>query len=216
MIVKICGITTLEDALLAVDNGADMLGFNFYPLSPRYISPKAAAQIHRVIQNRGLQVSTVGVFVNTPPSEVKDILDTCGLETAQLAGDESPHDLASLERRAFKSIRPANLDEAQRMAADFAQLQNAPAFLLDARVAGQYGGTGQTVDWEMARALAGQYPLLLAGGLTPDNLVFALERANPWGVDVASGVESTPGRKDSTKLVEFLRIAHRYTEGAGI
>jgi len=215
MIVKICGITTLEDALVAVENGADILGFNFYPSSPRYISPAAAARINHGLQIRGYQVGTVGVFVNSPPGQVLATLDECGLDTAQLAGDESPQHLAALEERAFKSIRPADLDEALHMAAEFARPQTAPALLLDARVSGQYGGTGQTTDWGMARQLASQYPLLLAGGLTPENLPQALERVCPWGVDVASGVEYQPGRKDSKKVAEFIHTANRFTEGTG-
>ncbi len=204
--VKICGITTLNDALAAIEAGADMLGFNFYPQSPRYIPPADCARIVSLIPNHQSLITLVGVFVNSPLAEVKAILDDCGLHLAQLHGDEPPEFLEALEGRAFKGLRPATLEQAQADARCFAR-RGAPALLVDACRPGAYGGTGQTGDWSLARALAEEYPILLAGGLTPENVAEAVAQVHPWGVDVASGVESNPGRKDALKMRAFVRAA---------
>lgn len=207
--VKICGITRLDDALAAIEAGADMLGFNFYPPSPRYVERTTCIRMIYAIRSRGLAATMVGVFVNTPPGEVGRILDECGLDLAQLSGDEPPDDLALVGARAFKGIRPRDAGEALILAARYTVRSAPPAFLVDASAgAGQFGGTGQVGDWDAARVLAARCPILLAGGLRPDNIAAAVAAVQPWGVDVASGVESSPGRKDAEKMKAFVRAAN--------
>ena len=209
MIVKICGITTLDDGLAAVEAGADMLGFNFYPPSPRYVEREACAAMITGLRARGVQATMVGVFVNQPAAEVAAILDECGLDLAQLSGDEPPEDLALLGERAFKALRPRDVVAAASLAAIYPRRAASPALLVDASAgAGRFGGAGQTGDWAAARALAAQRPILLAGGLRPENIAAAVAAVQPWGVDVASGVESSPGRKDPAKMQAFVRAAH--------
>lgn len=198
-IVKICGIKTLTDALAAIEAGADYLGFNFYPKSPRFIEKQACAEITSLLKEEYPQIRLVGVFVNSSVEEVKDILKFCSLDLAQLHGDERVGMLNALGGKAFKAFRgiPADVN-------GFAG-NDAPAFLVDASVKGVYGGSGVTADWDGAAELAKKYPLLLAGGLTPENVVDAVGRVKPWGVDVASGVESAPGKKDAGKMSAFVR-----------
>lgn len=200
MRVKICGLTTLEDALCAAEAGADYLGFIFYPKSPRYVTPEACAAI---VAGLPPTVIPVGLFVNEAPERVAEVLAHCGLQLAQLHGDEPPAALAALEGRAYKAFRGPGVAHAAYAAAGPGQ----PAFLVDAQVAGAYGGTGHTADWAAARALAAQYPLMLAGGLTPENVAAAIAAAQPWGVDVASGVERAPGLKDHAKVRAFVEAA---------
>jgi phosphoribosylanthranilate isomerase len=200
--IKICGIRTVTDALAAMNAGADMIGFNFYPKSPRYIDAGRCRDIMSVMRRYG-QIKYVGVFVNASLGEIWATMDTCGLNLAQLHGDESPALLNELDGKAFKAFRgiPENIDGFAR--------QYAPAFLLDASVKGLYGGSGVTADWSSAAQLAKNYPLLLAGGLTPENVAKAVELVQPWGVDVASGVESEPGRKDPDKMAAFVRAVRK-------
>jgi phosphoribosylanthranilate isomerase len=223
MKVKICGITTLEDALAAIDAGADLLGFNFYPRSPRFIERETCAALVNRLRGRGQRVTLVGVFVNAAPEVVTACLDACNLDYAQLHGSESPEDLAALAPWAFKAIRPAGTVEAKREALRYLPVgfdgydtlvadPPRPAFLLDAAVPGQFGGSGQVADWDMARVLARRWPLLLAGGLRPDNVADAIAAVHPWGVDVASGVESSPGHKDAAKMRAFVAAARRANE----
>ncbi len=206
MQIKICGIIALDDALAAADAGANLLGFNFYPSSPRYIEPQACARLVAALRSRGIGVTTVGVFVNASPAEIAAILDACGLDLAQLHGDEPPEALTDLAGRAFKAIRPVTLAESQALAAAYAR-RTPPALLVDACHPGLYGGSGQAADWDLTTELAATCPILLAGGLRADNVAAAVARVRPWGVDVASGVESSPGRKDPRKMAEFVRAA---------
>jgi phosphoribosylanthranilate isomerase len=206
--VKICGITTRQDALAAVDAGADMLGFNFYPKSKRYIPPEQCVRIVSFLAQYTARVQLVGVFVNAGPAEIEAIADDCHLDLVQLSGDESPEAMRALGESTFKGIRPTSLEEAQADAARFARSAS-PALLVDAHRPGEYGGTGHTGDWELARMLATQYPILLAGGLNPDNVAAAVAQVRPWGVDVASGVESSPGRKDESKMKAFVQAARK-------
>jgi phosphoribosylanthranilate isomerase len=196
--IKICGIKTVNEALAALDAGADMLGFNFYPKSPRYISVGQCRDIMSVMRKYS-HIMYVGVFVNASVAEVRAALETCALTLAQLHGDETPEMLNSLDGKAFKAFRgvPRSLHGFSR--------EYPPAFLVDASVKGAYGGTGVTADWGTAAELAKQYPLLLAGGLTPENVVEAVSHVKPWGVDVASGVESSPGVKDPVKMKAFVQ-----------
>ena len=196
--IKICGIRTETDALAALDAGADLIGFNFYPKSPRYIDVGRCRDIMSVMRRHG-RVVCVGVFVNASAADICATLDTCGLNLAQLHGDEPPEMLSRLGGRGFKAFRgiPSSLDGFTR--------KDAPAFLVDASVKGEYGGTGITADWEGAAELAKNYPFLLAGGLTPENVAEAVRKVQPWGVDVASGVEYAPGEKDANKMKAFVR-----------
>ena len=209
MHIKICGLTHLDDALAAIDAGADYLGFNFYPKSPRSISPNACAKILSAIRHRPSALTTVGIFVNESPATVAAILDDCGLDFAQLHGDESPEHLTVLWGRAYKAFRGSMEGTDYSVFARFSP--GFPSLLIDAHVPNAYGGTGQIADWQAARALAAQFPIFLAGGLTPGNVANAVAHVHPWGVDVASGVESAPGRKDQSKMRAFVKAAREQT-----
>jgi phosphoribosylanthranilate isomerase len=196
--IKICGIKTVDDALATIDLGADLLGFNFYPKSPRYVEVGMCRGIMSKVRNIG-RVTCVGVFVNVSVGEIHATMNTCGLSIAQLHGDETVEFMESLQEKSFKAFRGIPVD-----VNGFAR-DDAPAFLVDASVKGLYGGSGVTADWNGAAELAKKYPLLLAGGLTPENVAEAVRRVKPWGVDVASGVESAPGKKDARKMKAFVR-----------
>lgn len=197
--IKICGIKTLNDALAAVEAGVDYLGFNFYPKSVRFIEKSACAEITSVLKREYPQVKLIGVFVNSSVAEIKEVLYTCSLDLAQLHGNETPEVFACLAPHAFRAFRGIPL-----IINGFAR-RDAPAFLIDAAVKNVYGGSGVTADWAAAAKLAQQYPLLLAGGLTPENVADAVRQVQPWGVDVASGVESAPGEKDAGKIKAFVQ-----------
>ena len=196
--IKICGIKTLDDALAAIDLGANLIGFNFYPKSPRYVEVGVCRGIMSKVRTIG-RVTCVGVFVNASAGEIHATMDTCGLNLAQLHGDETVEFMDSLQEKSFKAFRgiPADVDGFAR--------SDVPAFLVDASVKGVYGGSGVIADWDGAAELAKKYPLLLAGGLTPENVAEAVGRVKPWGVDVASGVESAPGKKDPSKMKAFVQ-----------
>jgi phosphoribosylanthranilate isomerase len=200
--IKICGIKTVDDALAAMDAGADLLGFNFYPNSPRYISVGQCRDVMSVMRKYG-QITYVGVFVNASVAEIRATMETAALTLAQLHGDETSEMIRSLDGRAFKAFRgvPDRLNGFAR--------EDAPALLVDASVKGAYGGTGMTADWKSAAELAKHIPLLLAGGLTPENVAEAVRQVRPWGVDVASGVESSPGMKDAAKMKAFVKAVKR-------
>lgn len=192
--LKVCGITSIEDARAAVDCGAEYLGFNFYPKSPRYISPALARVI---IEQAPDDVVSVGVFVNEArPEDVIEILQTSGARMAQLHGDESPDYCASVgAERVIKALRVGD-DFDPRGVLDYP----ASAILLDAFDAKLYGGTGKTADWGIAREAAKLTKIFLAGGLSPENIAEAVRAVEPFAVDVNSGVESAPGKKDADKL----------------
>jgi phosphoribosylanthranilate isomerase len=196
--IKICGIKTVSDALAAMDAGADLIGFNFYPKSPRYVGVGRCRNIMSVMRQHG-RVVCVGVFVNATVAEIHATMETCGLSLAQLHGDETSEMLNALDGKAFKAFRgiPQEINGFAR--------ENAPALLVDASVKGLYGGSGVRADWQSAAELAKQYPLLLAGGLTPENVADAVQQVRPWGVDVASGVETAPGEKDPSKMKAFVK-----------
>jgi len=211
-IVKICGVTTYEDAQQAACAGADMLGLNFYPPSPRYLNPEAAqaiAQSLRAALGAACPV-LVGVFVDEAAEVVRAIAEHVGLDFAQLSGDEDPATLQALDGLAFKAVQPADLAQALALVEAYAPLspqdERAPSLLLDAYHPSLRGGTGAQASTEIALALAQAVPrLLLAGGLRPDNVAERVRAVRPWGVDVASGVEGTvPGRKDPHKVREFV------------
>lgn len=196
--VKICGITSLEDARQAVAAGADALGFVFYPPSPRCVDPVAA---HAIIAELPPFVTCVGLFVNEPPERVLEMVLSCGLDAIQLHGDEPPGQCHYPPYRVIKALRIARYEPAE---IDGYQVS---ALLLDALVPGEYGGTGQLGDWPLAARIAEERTVILAGGLTPDNIAAAVQTVRPYAVDVSSGVESRPGRKDPRKVAEFIRRA---------
>ena len=202
--VKICGITNLEDALHSVEFGADVLGFNFVESSRRFISPQIALQIIDELPN---DVMKVGVFVNMEDYRVDELIDLLTLDAAQLHGDESNEYIAGL-----KEYTREKIIKAFRVGSDFREdlLRDckADAILLDAYSDHEYGGTGETFDWEVAKSVSSFNPeFYLAGGLNPDNVAEAIRKVLPYAVDVASGVESSPGKKDPKKLEAFIRNA---------
>jgi phosphoribosylanthranilate isomerase len=223
--VKICGITNLEDAQVALEAGADFIAFNFFPKSPRYIEPAQAKEIVAGIRKASDQLSItdpqspvtnpqspklVGVFVNEDADSVAAILDQTCVDYAQLHGGEPPAVLEQLAPRAFKALRPSSSEEAILDAEWYAEFGPAdgPQLLIDAYDPAAYGGTGKKADWHTAAGLARLYPrLMLAGGLTPENVAQAVRAVRPWGVDVSSGVEIEPGRKDHAAVRAFIARA---------
>lgn len=219
--IKICGITNLSDAIAAAEAGAELLGFNFYPKSPRYITPAACREVTSVLRQKYPRLTLVGVFVNSSVAEIRAILANCHLHLAQLHGDETPDMLPELGNSAFKAIRLSAPQSNQSPAHSldpftsiYPFLQSAPAsatqpaLLVDAAVQGMYGGSGMVTDWSAAAELSKQIPLLLAGGLTPENVAAAVRQVHPWGVDVASGVEISPGKKDPVRMKKFIDAVH--------
>ncbi len=198
-IIKICGIKYLKDALAAINAGVDYLGFNFYPKSIRFIEKEICVEITSVLKREYPNIKLVGVFVNSAVGEVKNILETCSLDLAQLHGDETPEMFAQIVPHVFKAFRGIPFDITGY------ECDEVPAFLVDAAVKDVYGGSGVTADWSAAAELAKRYPLLLAGGLTPENVADAVRQVRPWGVDVASGVESAAGEKDAGKMKAFVQ-----------
>ena len=198
--VKICGITNWPDARRAVEAGADFLGFNFYPPSPRYIAP---AKARSIVQRLPKKIFAVGVFVNESEDTILDIASTVGFVHLQLHGDESPAAVARLSRifpvmkaiRVRKSFRPAQL----------ARFKGAQAFLLDGFDAHHWGGTGKTFDWRLVPKRKGDARIFLAGGITPENVSDAIRTARPYAIDVCSGVESKPGKKDPQRMKAFMQ-----------
>jgi len=202
--VKICGITNAADALAAIDAGADQIGFNFYSKSPRQISEAEAVKIRPQLPGK---VKAVGIFVNASPAEVAAVQKSLKLDAAQLHGDETPEDAAEIARsvsviKAFRVEQDFPLDTLDEYPEAF-------AYLLDAADTGQYGGTGRTTDWDVARRAALEHRIILAGGLKVENVAAAVRIVRPYGVDVASGVESKPGKKDHGRLREFIQEVRR-------
>lgn len=196
--IKICGITNPGDARLAAELGAHALGFIFYPKSPRSVAPDAARDI---IMNLPPFVMTVGVFVDEEAGVVRELAERVGLDWVQLHGQESPEYCRLLKRRVIKGFRVRG----QEIFRQLREYQgSAQAFLLDAYKPGTPGGTGEIFDWEIARQAKELGPIILAGGLTSANVAQAVRTAQPAAVDVASGVEAAPGRKDPEKLRAFF------------
>ena len=198
--VKICGITNLADALRAAKVGADYLGFNFYTGSPRYIAP---AKARRIVQRLPRGVQAVGVFVDARPSQIVETAKQAGLRIVQLHGSESPRVVGLLAKKlaVWKAIRVRGALKPPRLR----RYGAAHALLLDSFRRGTKGGTGKTFDWKLARSAKKNGRIILAGGLTPENVAAAIRAVQPWAVDVASGVETRPGKKDSRKLRAFFR-----------
>jgi phosphoribosylanthranilate isomerase len=199
--VKICGVRTPEEARAVAEAGADAVGFVFWPQSRRYVVPEEAARIAQVLPPF---VVRVGVFVNEPPEWVEEVAARVGLDAVQLHGDEPPEACARIRRRVIKAIRVRDGDSL-RTAAGYP----VSALLLDAYVPGTYGGTGRTFDWSLVESIRHLgLPLILSGGLTPENVAEAIRRVRPYGVDASSGVE-THGRKDPEKIRAFVAAVRR-------
>ncbi len=206
--VKICGITNTEDALVAAEAGADLLGFIFYPPSPRSVTPDQAHQITEALHvslSPCPRVSFVGVFVDGDPDSVRQIVAHCGLDYVQLHGAEPPEMVRALMDEGIDAIKGFRVRDGGSLAK--LERYQATAYLLDTYVPGQPGGTGKTFDWELAMQAREHGPILLAGGLVPENVAEAIRVVRPWGVDVASGVEAAPGRKDHEQVRRFVVAA---------
>lgn len=197
--VKICGITNLEDAVMAVEAGADALGFVFFQGSSRNIAPEHAAAI---IRHLPPFVQTVGLFVNAEPADVNEIVGRCRLDIVQLHGEESPDYCRAVTRRIIKAFRVKDASSLDAMA-DY----HVAGWLLDAWSPSAHGGTGTTFNWDIAAHAAATRSIILAGGLTPDNVAGAVAAVKPYAVDVSSGVESAPGKKDAGLVGRFIRAA---------
>ena len=195
--VKICGITRLEDALKAVELGADALGFVFHKPSPRYVDPGDAGAIIAKISRL---VTTVGVFVDLPAGEVRRISEVAGLDRAQLSGAERPDYCRDLGMSYIKAFRLKSVDDIEQIR----EYDTSGDKLLDSYKKGVPGGTGETFNWEWASVARTHGRVVLAGGLRPENVAEAIRTAGPFAVDVSSGVESAPGIKDHAKLAAFF------------
>jgi len=199
--VKICGITNYEDAAAAVDMGADLLGFNFYPKSPRFVTPQKASEIIGKLPGF---IDTVGVFVNTSLEQIRETMDLCQLNWVQLHGDESPEfcsSFLSLNVKTMKALRVKDRNDIQQAENYFTD-----AILLDAFHPEKYGGTGLTFDWNIVGHIGKR--IFLAGGIKPDNAQDAIKRG-VYGIDVCSGIEAEPGKKDHKKMRKlFENIRH--------
>jgi phosphoribosylanthranilate isomerase len=197
--VKICGLTNRDDALAALDLGADYLGFVVCERSPRHVGPTA---LRRLLEKESALHHAVGVFVNRPRAEVEQLVADCGLVAAQLHGDEEVEAFAGSAAPLWRAVKFA----------DGLWLPDPDAWtverlVVDAAVPGAYGGTGTVADWDAAAELAGRRAVMLSGGLTPRNVATAVRQVRPRGVDVSSGVEASPGRKDRAAVAAFIRAA---------
>jgi phosphoribosylanthranilate isomerase len=204
ILVKICGITNWPDAVAACDAGANMLGFNFYEKSLRRVSTVEAATIRAKLPPG---VQAVGIFVNAKPEEINSLHAFVRFTAAQLHGEETPAVVSEV-------TRTVPVIKAFRVAADFPlssldRYHDAFAFLLDGARTGQFGGTGASADWNVARRAVAAHRIILAGGLRPENVAAAIRSVRPYAVDVASGVESKPGKKDHARMKEFIDEVRR-------
>ena len=209
--IKICGIKEEAHALAAAEAGADFIGLVFAP-SPRQVTPAQAEKIVSALKKSQTTTEVVGVFVNTPPARVKKIADFCHLDWVQLSGDEPWEYCRELDMPVIKAVRVSRNYQPEQICADLAYGTRILAtqkhiFLLDSDARDKYGGTGRTFDWKLAKPIAEQFPVIIAGGLTPRNVAEAIRTVAPWGVDVSSGVE-TRGVKDMAKI----RKIHRSSE----
>ena len=195
--VKICGMTNLKDVKVAVDGGVDAVGFIFYKKSPRSVTMQA---VRKIVLELPPFVDSVGVFVNETAEQINKIADSCNLDRIQLHGNESPTFCKKIRRRVIKAIRVKDIQSLKKLS-DYP----VSSFLLDTFSEDQYGGTGRVFDWNLAYPAKKYGPIILAGGLTPNNVRQAIQRIQPYGVDVCSGVESQPGIKDHKKMQTFLK-----------
>jgi phosphoribosylanthranilate isomerase len=213
--VKVCGIQEPVDALATATAGADFIGMVFAP-SRRQVTLTQAQEIVAAVKYGDNEVALVGVFANLPVAEVNRIADTLSLDWVQLSGDESWEYCCDLNRPVIKAVhisRGQSVDEVFTILEDGARVLSAGnyIYLLDTRVPGSYGGTGVAFNWQQARSPAARFPVIVAGGLTPENVAAAIEIAEPWGVDVSSGVE-VAGHKDIARIEEFITAVRKIDE----
>jgi phosphoribosylanthranilate isomerase len=200
--VKVCGITNEEDALCAAKLGAAALGFIFYPLSLRYVRPKV---VRKIVKKLPPNLAKVGVFVNESAAEVKRIVEYCGLDFVQLHGDESPEYCSQFPAaRVIKAVELKNEDDLSH-----ALGYDVAAILVDSRHAGLYGGTGKKANWELAQCIKNKKLLILSGGLNEGNVKKALEKVAPQALDINSGVEIFPGKKDHIKMARIFDVVRK-------
>lgn len=197
--VKVCGMTSLKDALVAVEGGADAVGFIFYKKSPRSVTMKT---VREIVLELPPFVDTVGVFVDETAEQVNKIADYCNLDIIQLHGDESPTYCKKIRRKVIKAFRIKDMQSVKKLSSF-----QVSGFLLDTFSENLHGGTGKVFDWNLALPAKKFGPVIMAGGLTPNNVQQAVRQIRPYGVDVCSGVESEPGIKDHKKVRAFLNNA---------
>jgi phosphoribosylanthranilate isomerase len=212
--IKICGIRDKTHALAAVEAGADFIGLVFAP-SQRQVSPAQACEIASAVKKTSDATKVVGIFVNAPSSQVNELADFCALDWVQLSGDESWEYCREVIRPVIKAIQidQQSPEELYAELAAGSKLLPAQGFitLLDSRVEGKYGGTGESFNWNLAQLVTKRFPVIVAGGLDPKNVARLIERVAPWGVDVSSGVE-TGGAKDITKIKAFIEAVRKADE----
>jgi len=206
--IKICGISQENHALAAAEAGVDFIGLVFAP-SPRQVTPAQAEKIAGKVNQHGYRTELIGVFVNTPASAVNEIADTCHLDRVQLSGDETWAYCHEITRPIIKVMRVSGKENARDIYKSLASGEEAlsgqkHSFLLDSKVKGRYGGSGIPFNWSLARTVARGFPLIIAGGLTPENVSLVIKRVKPWGVDVSSGVEIN-GVKHIARIRAFIK-----------
>jgi phosphoribosylanthranilate isomerase len=210
--VKICGLSETEHVTAAVEAGADFIGFVFAE-SRRRVIPEKVRTLIRKIADRRIRPETVGVFVNSPAGDVNEIAEFCHLDRVQLSGDETWQYCGQINRPIIKVMHITPDTSTGRILAAIKDgnrilKHRIPVYLLDSQLGNQYGGTGLTFDWRVAKEIVSQFPVIMAGGLTPDNVAEAIRETRPWGVDVSSGVE-TEGKKDPAKIKSFIQAVRQ-------
>ncbi len=214
--IKICGIREESHALAIAEAGVDFMGLVFSP-SPRQITPAQACKLISALKKTDKDTQTVGVFVNTPASKVNKIAEFCQLDWVQLSGDEPWEYCREITAPIIKVIRVSRHYKPQPVCNDLSYgkkilTTRKHLFMLDSNSREKYGGTGMTFDWKLAQSIAKQFPVIIAGGLTPANVAKAIRTITPWGVDVSSGVE-TKGSKDLVKIIKFIEAVRTVTDG---
>lgn len=210
--IKICGIKETAHALAVIEAGGDFIGLVFAP-SQRQVTPVQAGEIVSAVKSRSHAIGVVGVFVNMPAQEVNMIANSCNLDWVQLSGDEPWEYCRQITKPLIKAVRIRAGQHPEQICANLATgagmlSSQRHLYLLDSQIKDKYGGTGITFDWGLARQVAKQFPVIIAGGLTPDNVVQVIEMVSPWGVDVSSGVE-VGGVKDIVKIRAFIKAVRR-------